>query len=200
MRGSAAEPSGGLLVGFHGYAEAAEAMLERLAAIPGRDGWTLASVQALHPFYRRRNDDVVASWMTRQDRELAIEDNVAYARAVLARLRSDWPPARPLVVAGFSQGVAMAYRAVAADGSCDGLIVLGGDVPPELDGATLAALPPVLLGRGDEDPRYPAPQFELDVERLRRASTRLEIATFAGGHEWTADFAAACAAWLDRLA
>lgn len=174
-------------------------MLERLAAVPGRDGWVLASVQALHPFYRRRHDQVVASWMTRQDRELAIEDNIAYARSVLTRLRQDWPPARPLVIAGFSQGVAMAYRTAAADAARDGLIVLGGDVPPELDDATLSALPPMLLGRGHHDPRYLAQQFELDVERLRRASTRLEIATFDGDHEWTADFAATCAAWLDRL-
>lgn len=199
VRAPAAQPASGLLVGFHGYAEAAEAMFERLAAVPGRDSWVLASVQALHPFYRRRHDQVVASWMTRQDRELAIEDNIAYARSVLTRLRRDWPPARPLVIAGFSQGVAMAYRTAAADASCDGLIVLGGDVPPELDDARLAALPPVLLGRGDEDPRYPAERFELDIERLRRASTRLEIATFEGGHEWTAEFAAVCASWIDRL-
>lgn len=200
VREPVTEPSGGVLVGFHGYAEAAEAMLERLAAVPGRDDWVLASVQALHPFYRRRHDRVVASWMTRQDRELAIEDNISYARSVLARLRGDWPPARPLVIAGFSQGVAMAYRTAAADAACDGLIVLGGDVPPELDDATLSALPSMLLGRGHHDPRYPARQFDLDVERLRRASTRLEVATFAGDHEWTADFAATCAAWLDRLA
>lgn len=200
VRAPAARPASGVLVGFHGYAETAEPMLERLATIPGLDGWVLASVQALHPFYRRRHDEVVASWMTRQDRELAIEDNVAYTRAVLARLRDEWPAARPLVIAGFSQGVAMAYRTATADGGCDGLIVLGGDVPPELDDAALAALPPVLLGRGDGDPRYPAQQLAVDVERLRRASTGLEIATFDGGHEWTAEFAAACASWLERLA
>lgn len=195
----ARQPSGELIVGFHGYGEAAEAMLERLAAIPGRGGRVLAAVQALHPFYRRSSGEVVASWMTRQDRELAIEDNVAYVSSVLARLRDDWPRARPLILAGFSQGVAMAYRAAAADGACNGLIVLGGDVPPELTDDTLAALPPILLGRGERDTGYPAEQLDRDLERLRQAGTTVELAVFDGGHEWTPRFADICAAWLDRL-
>ena len=72
------EPPGqtraGLLVGFHGYAETAEIQLARLEAIPGAEAWMLLSVQALHRFYRGRSDEVVASWMTRQDREAAIAD------------------------------------------------------------------------------------------------------------------------------
>ena len=66
----------GLLVGFHGYAEAAEAQLERLRSIPGSADWLLVSIQGLHRFYNRRSQEVVASWMTRQDRELAIADNL----------------------------------------------------------------------------------------------------------------------------
>src|SRR5262245_25946469 len=67
-----------LIVGFHGYAESADDHLEALQAIPGTDSWLLVAVQALHRFYARREQRVVASWMTRQDRELAIADNVDY--------------------------------------------------------------------------------------------------------------------------
>ena len=63
-----------LLVGFHGHAENAEIMLENLRAI--RDGWSLVSVQALHRFYTKRGE-VVATWMTKQDRELEIANNTA---------------------------------------------------------------------------------------------------------------------------
>src|SRR5882724_13234319 len=66
------------LVGFHGYAQHAEALLDMLRRVPGSDAWLIASVQALHPFYNHRTNEVIASWMTRQDRELAIADNVAY--------------------------------------------------------------------------------------------------------------------------
>ena len=61
-----------VLIGFHGYAEDAGAHLNRLRTIPGADRWLIVSVQGLHRFYRARSQDVVASWMTRQDRELAL--------------------------------------------------------------------------------------------------------------------------------
>ena len=64
-------------MGFHGYAEGADIQLERLQAIPGSGRWLLVSIQGLHRFYQSRTRDVVASWMTRQDRELAMADNLA---------------------------------------------------------------------------------------------------------------------------
>ncbi len=75
-----------LLVGFHGYAEGAEAQFDRLRAIPGADRWRIASIQGLNRFYQRRTNDVIAGWMTRQDRELAIADNLAYVAAVIGEI------------------------------------------------------------------------------------------------------------------
>src|ERR1700674_3130677 len=75
-----------LLVGFHGYAENAERHMIELERIPGVERCTLVAVQALHPFYLTRTQEIVASWMTRQDRELAIADNKAYVRGVVSAL------------------------------------------------------------------------------------------------------------------
>jgi hypothetical protein len=86
-----------LLIGFHGYGETAEEELARLFTIPGTDRWTLVSVQGLHRFYRRRTNEVVASWMTRQNRELAIDDNVAYVLKVVDLLSREYT-ASPTVV------------------------------------------------------------------------------------------------------
>src|SRR5437879_1999837 len=96
-----------LLVGFHGYAEDAEIQLARLQSIPGADRWLIVSVQALHRFYRGRSREVVASWMTRQDRELMIADNLAYVSTVISALGGEAAMMNALVFAGFSQGVAM---------------------------------------------------------------------------------------------
>ncbi len=79
-----------LLVGFHGYGELAGSMLESLARIRAEREWTLVSVQALNRFYTRAND-VVANWMTREDRDHAIADNVAYVAAVVAAVRAEYP-------------------------------------------------------------------------------------------------------------
>ena len=79
----------GILVGFHGYMENASIQMERLEAIPGSSAWTLVSIQGLHRFYRGRTEDIVASWMTREDREEAIADNVGYVSAALDHVPRD---------------------------------------------------------------------------------------------------------------
>ncbi len=185
-----------VVVGFHGYAESADVQMERLATIPEIGEWTVVSVQGLHRFYRRRSDEVVASWMTRQDREQMIADNVAYVSAVLDEGCPDREDAR-IVVAGFSQGVAMAFRAACLGRRTPAAVVaLGGDVPPELGQDLLCRSPRVLLGRGREDPFYREPVFVTDLSRLRAAGVPVEPVVLDGGHEWTPPFAAAVAAFL----
>ncbi|MGE5244444.1 MAG: alpha/beta hydrolase [Betaproteobacteria bacterium] len=197
----AAPPAGAgpLLVGFHGYAENAETQLARLQSIPGADRFVLVSVQGLHRFYRgRSNDVVVASWMTRQDRELVIADNLAYVRTVLDEVAAAHGRARPPVFVGFSQGAAMAFRAAASGLRTAGVIALGGDVPPELGRSALAAVPAALVGRGARDDWYTAATFGEDVRRLTEAGVRVTPFEFDGAHEWTPAFAGAVAEFLAR--
>jgi predicted esterase len=190
-----------LLVGFHGYAEDAELHLERLRSIPGADRWLIVSVQALHRFYRGRSREVVASWMTRQNRDLMIPDNLLYVSAVIDEVRGEWGSGATLVFAGFSQGVAMAFRAAAIGRHpATGILALGGDVPPELENASLARIPEALLGRGERDDWYTPQKFAEDETRLRAAGTNVVVTTFDGGHEWTAAFNRVAAAFLERLA
>lgn len=167
-----------LLVGFHGYAEGADAHFAELAKIPGIDQWSVVCVQALHPFYTR-SGQVVASWMTSLDREQAIADNLRYVKNVLASV----PAPRTLVFSGFSQGAAMAARAC-ADNACAGLMLLGGDIPPEIKGRPGVSLPPVLVGRGTRDEWYTDEKFKSDLEFLE-GKTRVTRCVFAGGHEWS---------------
>src|SRR5207253_8895951 len=96
-----------VLLGFHGYAENAEVNLEELKKISG--DWTVVAVQALNRFYNNRTQEVIASWMTRQDREVAIADNINYVRSVIDTFR----PFDKLALLGFSQGASMAFRAAA---------------------------------------------------------------------------------------
>lgn len=188
-----------LLVGFHGYAEAAELQLDRLRSIPGSNGWVLVSMQGLHRFYRGRSRDVVAGWMTRQDRDLAIADNAAYVARALAEVAREWRLAETLVFAGFSQGVAMAFRAACSSvRPVGGVIALGGDVPPELDCAALARTRAALVGRGERDEWYATDLFAADAVRLREAGVELSAVIVDAGHEWTAEFSAQAGAFLRR--
>ncbi len=192
-----ASPPAGLLVGFHGYGEDASAHLAALLEVPGAAEWALAAVQALHPFYRGSTGEVVASWMTRLDRELAIADNVRYVGLAVADARRRAGVERPLVYLGFSQGVAMAYRAAAGAGhACDGLCVLAGDLPPELAESDLPRFPPVLLGAGRGDDRFNPSVMEGDAALLEAKGVAVSTCLFDGGHEWTDEFRRSVASFL----
>jgi predicted esterase len=196
-------PDGGaaprpLLIGFHGYAETAERHLEALRRIPGIDGWWRCAVQALHPFYRGKTGEVVASWMTRFNRELAIADNVRFVDEVLTRVRNDHPVREPVAWVGFSQGTAMAYRAAAAAGRRGQvLLALGGDVPPELAEIELVDFPRVLIGRGATDPWYSEERLVADVALLEKKGVAVEVCRFEGGHEWGEAFCRAAGRVLE---
>jgi predicted esterase len=200
VRAPAGTPAG-LLVGFHGYGENAEACLAELDSVPFCDTWLLVAVQGLHRFYNRAGD-VVASWMTSQDRELALADNVSYVRGVVAAVRAaqgdvEAGAMRPVFL-GFSQGVAMAFRAAVAHGAdCDGVIALGGDIPPEIR-AGAACLPRVLIARGDKDDWYTAEKFAIDRAWLASAGIDATVCEHHGGHAWTEEFRAAAGQFLRR--
>ena len=183
----------GVLVGFHGYAENAEIHMKELASIPGIDGWSLVAVQALHPFYNRK-DEVVASWMTRLDREFAIVDNIAYVRRVVQALAAP----KKLAFLGFSQGVAMAVRA-AVHLRCDGLILLGSDLPPEITADPASRLPKSLLARGKSDEWYTDEKLKKDLSFVERSASQVTALTFEGGHEWTDEFRRAAGEFLRTL-
>lgn len=191
-------PGAPLLVGFHGYGETAEEEMARLQTIPGIDRWTVASVQGLHQFYRRRTNEIVASWMTRQNRELLIADNIAYVLRVLSRLSAEPPSA--VVLTGFSQGVAMAFRAAAAlSPAVAGVIACGGDVPPELDAHGLARIPAALIGQGARDEWYSSEKRTSDETRLCTAGVTVHSIVLDAAHEWTTEFSETCARFLEPI-
>ena len=190
-------PDAPLIVSFHGYMENASISLDALRRIA--DGhWLKVSIQGLHRFYNRAHDTVIAGWMTSEDRELAIADNIAYVNAVLNDVCGGRQHRRPAVFMGFSQGAAMAYRAAAFAGPSRGLVLLAGDMPPDV-APVARSLPPVLLGRGKKDDWYTAAKAEKDVAVLKGAAVKLEEFVFEAGHEWDESFVNRASSWLMNL-
>ena len=186
-----------LLVGFHGYAQNAQAVLEPMRAFAPA-GTALVAVQALHRFYSRSQQQVVASWMTREDRELMLADNLEYIGRVIAEARTEACAAgATMIVAGFSQGAAMAWRAAAAHPSL--VISLGGDIPPEIEPAALGRIPAALVGHPSRDEWYTREKHDADLARLRAAGCRAESCAFEGDHEWDAAFLDACKGFVTRF-
>ena len=193
----AADPTA-VIFGFHGYMENADIQMRRLVEMAGPAPWTLVSVQGLHRFYRARSEAVIASWMTSQDRDDMIADNVEYVDRV-AEVSA--PPGVPLITAGFSQGAATAFRsAVRGKRRAAGIIAVGGDVPPELLPDRSLTFPPTLLVRGDRDEWYTAAKLDADLTRLRGRGAAAEPLIFGTGHEWTVEISGAASRFVERLA
>ena len=204
-----------VLAGFHGYAHAAGDMMADLNRIPGASDWTRVSIQALNRFYIRGDAQVVASWMTREDRDQAIADNIAYVDSAIAQISSEVPGfspghlARPkghalrtIVYVGFSQGAAMAYRAALLGARpAAGIIALAGDIPPELktNAATRHPWPKVLIGVGHLEQWYSSDKIDADRAFLESRGIDHSIVRFRGGHEWTEEFRNAAGEFLAAL-
>jgi predicted esterase len=173
-------------VGFHGQAQTAAAFLEPLARVPRGDRWLVASVQGLNRWYTGRTQQVVAGWMTREDREHAIGDNITWVNNVCDGLAGEFGEPRAIVFAGFSQGVAMAYRAgLLGRRECAAIVAGCGDVPPELKTVSpQRPWPRVLMATGSADEWYTPERLEADAAFLITVCPKMVGLVFEGGHEW----------------
>lgn len=187
------------VVGFHGYAQSAEDMMDVLQRIPRADASILVSIQALNRFYTRGDQKIVASWMTRQDREETIADNVAYVDRVLETTSGvvSGKTTPDVVFLGFSQGVAMAYRAaVLGKHPAAAIVAIGGDVPPDVKDVPAARWPKVLIAAGSKDQWYTPEKVSADETFLKRHGVEHEIHRSDAGHDATDEMLAAAARFI----
>lgn len=195
-----ARPPALLLVGFHGYRENATRHLAELERIPGAENWALLAVDALHAFYAGSTGEVLRGWMTRELREEAIQDNVAYVRRILDVVRPEVGWTVPLAFLGFSQGASMAWRAALLTGHggapAPKVVALAGDIPPELASHAGPFPKEVLIAHGDKDEWYDQTKLSADVQLLQTKGIRPQTLTFDGAHVWTDEFRQAAGEFL----
>jgi predicted esterase len=182
-----------LWIALHGYGQLARDVLEgiRPLAMPGR---LLAAPEALSRFYveapgRGGHGEALVggSWMTREDRDSEIADQIRYLDLVLDELRHRAPSAA-VTLLGFSQGVATAWRWAALGQATLARIVLWGTVPPEeVDPARIRGRHPearIHLVGGARDTYAPPAAMARAAERLRAAGLAVEEHRFDGGHRF----------------
>lgn len=176
---------------LHGYGQLAAELLASAAALAG-DGRFVVAPEALSRFYAtaatggsHAQAGVGASWMTREDRDHEIEDNIAYLDALASRVMAQFDVAPRVHVLGFSQGVATAARWVAAGGVRPATLVLWGSLPPadlrDAGRGWMADLD-VRLVYGTRDRLIPPDALEVTLSRFRREGVQARVQTFEGGH------------------
>ena len=176
----------------HGYGQLAQPFLasfERVAS-PTR---LIVAPEALSRFYLDRsalpNDQplrVGATWMTREDRDHEIADQVAYLDALHDLVRPAAPAAVRLRVLGFSQGVATVARWLALGRArADELILWAGAFPPDVELTGFARrLGPasVVLVAGARDELASWTAADSQLQRFTDAGVSARLVAFEGGH------------------
>lgn len=179
---------------LHGYKQLARRFLRRFEPID-RVGRLIVAPEGLSRFYvssgggRHGAESIVgASWMTREDRLVEIDDYVAYLDRLAERVLSGVGGTDPsITVLGFSQGVATACRWVTMGSVKPDRLLLWGDfLPPDLDMARAERAledTELVLVRGSEDPALSRKLAAEETERLEASSLRPRRVDYDGGHE-----------------
>ena len=170
---------------LHGYGQLARFFLNAFAA--QAEEHHVVAPEGLSRFYLDADHQRVgATWMTREDRENEILDQVAYLDRLVTLLRTEMP-ALPVHVLGFSQGVATMGRWLALGRTRPvHALVWGGSLPPELTTEKLRSAfngMRVDLVHGLRDELVPEAQFRSNEERLVRAEVPVTTHVFPGGHK-----------------
>ena len=194
-----AEPPGEVWLACHGYGQLAPRWARHFEPLASPDR-LLVVPEGLNRFYLDdRHQRVGASWMTREDRDDEIVDQVAYLDAVLTeacRQRRVDPLAVRLVGFGFSQGVATICRwlersplAVRRPRRADRLILWGGPLPTDLDpGAERAWLSgaDLVLVAGDRDAFATPARVMAQEKALREVGIPYRVVSYPGEHRLNA--------------
>lgn len=170
---------------LHGYGHLARYFLREFEGL--EEGKLLVAPEGLSRYY---TDDehtrVGASWMTREDREHEIADQITYLDQLARVLAGADPQRTPVNVLGFSQGMATACRwAALGNTRIQRLVLWGGNMPPDLGTATLATRWSTLhvdLVHGEKDPLVSVEVLGASEAKLRSAGVSYAIHRFDGAH------------------
>jgi predicted esterase len=186
-----------LVVGFHGYAESGRTSHLRIKRLfrqsPCQENsFDLLTPQGLHSFYGKCGK-IVYSWMTKENRELHKQNNRAYFEGVLKSVLAE-NNYNQIILIGYSQGAAMAWRAVETlklllvGNTLINIICIGGAIPPDLSLETLGSKNlKVNLFRGQKDLLYCKEDLLSDEKRLEAHQIQFESESMKTGHRWVVE-------------
>jgi len=177
---------------IHGYGQLAQYFIRKFRVLE-EHGICVIAPEGLSRFYLesfqagsgRTNDRVGATWMTKENRLMDIENYLQYLNSVYDKELLHHQI--PVTVLGFSQGSATASRWVLNDHvQCQRLILWAGIFPPDMDfnhGQEVLRNKDIYLVYGKTDPFLNDHRFaemKLLTDKLKAHFTEV---TFEGGHE-----------------
>ncbi|CAG5084857.1 alpha/beta hydrolase [Parvicella tangerina] len=173
-----------VIIACHGYAQLGEYFLKWFEGMDLSETVVIAP-EGLHRFYWKGfNGKVVASWMTKEDRENDIKDYCLFLDNVYARL----PITKEMqvIALGFSQGAATISRwAEFTTKKIHHLILWAGVFPDDVDVKSInfKLETPVHVTFGNKDVFYNAEQLDQLKQYLDDKKLDYEFSAFQGEHK-----------------
>ena len=121
-----------LLIVLHGYGQLAEFFIRKFNGVP--ENYLVIAPEGMHRFYLNGTSGRVgASWMTKEDRESDIRDNLIWLNQLLNELKAK-KKFEKIILLGFSQGGATAARwYYSSKNEINHLILWASVFPPDLE-------------------------------------------------------------------
>lgn len=176
-----------IIIAFHGYGQLAKYFIRKFDFLDSVENYVIAP-QGLSKFYIKNHTRVGASWMTKENRLLDLENQLHYIQTVfkVETTTIDWTKVK-LVVVGFSQGVATASRWIVRNKiPFDKFIAYAGQPAYELtekDFDFIRSEAEVIAVLGDDDPFYRGEDILKFKEAFHTVFPKGKFETFEGKHE-----------------
>jgi predicted esterase len=177
---------------LHGYGQLAEYFIRKFTVLQDHNVCVIAP-EGLSHFYLenfqagtgRKNERVGATWMTRENRSIDIQNYLEYLNALYHKEIAQ--AIIPVSILGFSQGSATASRWVMNNQiKFQRLILWSGIFPPDMDfenGKELLKQKEVLMVYGKNDPFLTDERFREMTNLSQKLSTDVKQIVFDGEHD-----------------
>ena len=174
-----------LLYVLHGYGQLARFFIRKFQLL--EDEFTIVAPEGLHRFYLQGTSGRVgASWMTKEERETDIKNYINFLDTLHRKhfATQSW---KTIVVLGFSQGVATAFRWL-ADGkiTANTFLLCSGMIPPDVnlkEKHHIFSKLKMAYFSGNDDPYKTEEAVKTFQERLDKLPFSIRNIAFEGKHE-----------------
>ena len=169
-----------LLIVLHGYGQLAEFFIRKFNGVP--ENYLVIAPEGMHRFYLNGTSGRVgASWMTKEDRESDIQDNLNWLNQLLRELKEK-KKFEKIILLGFSQGGATAARwYYSTKNEFNNLILWASVFPPDLEKPEQSNNSKNYFVIGNQDEFYPTEQQNQEISFYRNLGFR--TLTFEGKHD-----------------
>jgi len=171
----------------HGYGQLAQYFIKKFEPISSSDIFIVAP-EGLSKFYLEGfSGKIGATWMTRENRLIEIENYIAYLNSIYSKITSIIDPSVKIVVFGFSQGVATTCRWVLHQNHrIDHLVMWAGEFPADIDplkaSDKLSRLNSTIV-YGTKDPFLSDSRIQGQLERISALNHKPGLIEFDGAHD-----------------